>query len=35
MQRTGATSQGLNIEEALNMMVLANPFGAATYRDYM
>ncbi len=35
MQKTGATFPGLNIEEALDMMVPANPFGAATYRDYI
>ena len=35
MQKTGATFPGLNIEEALDMMVPANPFGAATYRNYM
>ena len=35
MQKAGATFPGLNIEEVLDMMVPANPFGAATYRDYM
>lgn len=35
MQKTGATFPGLNIEEALDMLVLANPFGAVAYRDYM
>jgi FkbM family methyltransferase len=35
MQETGAPFPGLNIEEAFDMMVPANPFGAATYRDYM
>jgi FkbM family methyltransferase len=35
MQKTSATVPELNIEEALDMMVPANPFGAATYRDYM
>jgi FkbM family methyltransferase len=35
MRKTGTLFPGLKIEEALDMMVPANPFGAATYRDYM
>jgi FkbM family methyltransferase len=35
MRKTGLEVQGLDIEEALDMLVPPNPFGAATYRDYM
>jgi FkbM family methyltransferase len=35
IQKIGAQFAGLNIEEALDMMVPANPFGAATYQDYI
>jgi hypothetical protein len=35
MQKAGAPLPGLKIEEALVLMVPANPFSATTYRDFM